>query len=846
MTLKRHKKFLLYVIILLLMDVISSHVFIPKAHASIPTTTPMSRLGTDEASLPHVDDDPNQWASKTAQFSGGLYVPKSINDSRSAWHSARTSNQQIIIGWDGEPYDYTPPAGYEVHSILRYPVYRMRTYDVQVEKSGCNGGMWTDNECNPYYFDGVAGEDNRWAKPPNIDSPYDWAYYPPTVTRYNPNLKMDMEYYRFRTAQIRKKNDDGLGAGGSVWHKYDYKIQPIKTTPPPTDPPPTNPPPVDGSSGCQQPKEVPPRYEYEMDVEVTRIDARTVDKGTQTDTDVYVKRRDFSSSRNQVKNEFQQYINETEAQKADCESKKAQYEAEKQKAESEKAQAESQKASAESAKATCEATPPDKDGKKPDCSKFTSDISTAQSKISEAEAKIAEFEAKIEDAETFIQLYEEYINKAKNELNYIQSNESSNHTVSPRVVLRHGNNVVSNINVTLSEGEGPKRYVFPKWNVPDDGTIMAQINENGPYNEFMYQPLQTRSEVSLGYNNRVGNVLYPSSQSNNWKSTPIYVASYASASCPPPNQYFQPSTVEGVVRTVNDNGNQREIKERITSTFSMLPRNEMRAGFGFEYRIQTVYQNFDTEPNPSNATGTKNTDSYFPTKVNYLPYVTGGAKTSFNKNGQPTTADEGYGVSMETSNPSVPRSETRTWNLPPVAIEEYSGNIFSIRNNDYINHPNRNPSENLLMNDKDGKPLNRWYVDFTQPDGEYQFKVRTYNAGVNHLNTCHTGKVMVKGSVIGDPNGNDDFIKRTVTPSNPFPGGIGWNWKGNESSIAGLNDWYNNWYEKPSEIPNSQYNKTFYLTIDKIQEIKNYNEQNNYEYELGNSIFKSVNIPNVR
>ncbi|MDA6082619.1 hypothetical protein OSJ97_24000, partial [Escherichia coli] len=130
----------------------------------------------------------------------------------------------IIIGWDGEPYDYTPPAGYEVHSILRYPVYRMRTYDVQVEKSGCNGGMWTDNECNPYYFDGVAGEDNRWAKPPNIDSPYDWAYYPPTVTRYNPNLKMDMEYYRFRTAQIRKKNDDGLGAGGSVWHKYDYKI----------------------------------------------------------------------------------------------------------------------------------------------------------------------------------------------------------------------------------------------------------------------------------------------------------------------------------------------------------------------------------------------------------------------------------------------------------------------------------------------------------------------------------------------------------------------------------------------------------------------------------------------
>lgn len=825
MKLKKRKIVSLFMLVLLL---VSNLEFIMPVtvQASIPTNTPMSKLGPTEESLPHVDTQLSIWTSQSAQFTGGLYIPKSINNSRANWHSSRTSNQQIIVGWDGEPYDYTPPNGWKVHSILQYPVYRMRTYDVQAEKSTCEGYPPESKQCHPYTFDGVAGEKNDWAKNPNIDSSQDWEYYD-DVRRDNDVLGIkNMLYYRWRTAQIRKKGDDGLGAGGSHWYKYDYKIEPIATTPPPTTPPP------DGESGCQQPKEVPPRYEYELDVEVTRIDARTVDKGTQTDTDVYVKRSDFSASRNQAKNEFQQYITETESMKSDCEAKKAQFEAEKKKAEADKAKAESDKAK-------CIATKPDADGNLPDCTGYDGQIATATQKIAESEAKKA-------DTEKFIALYQERINKAKTEQSYIQSNESSYATVTPTVYLKYGSSNVANITVSLSEGEGPKRYVFPKWNVPDDGVIMAQINENGPYNEFRYQPLQTRSEVSLGYNNRVGNVLYPSSQSNNWKSTPIYVASYASASCPPPNQHFQPSTVEGVVRTVNDNGNQRVIKERITSTFSMLPRSEMRAGFGFEYRIQTVYQNFDTEPNPSNATGTKNTDSYFPTKVNYLPYVTGGAKTSFNKNGQPTTADEGYGVSMDTSNPSVPRSETRTWNLPPVAIEEYSGNIFSIRNNDYINHPNRNPSENLLMNDKDGKPLNRWYVDFTQPDGEYQFKVRTYNAGVNHLNTCHTGKVMVKGSIIGDPNGNDDFIKRTVTPSNPFPGGIGWNWKGNESSIAGLNDWYNNWYEKPSEIPNSQYNKTFYLTIDKIEEIKSYNEQNNYEYELGNSIFKSVNIPNVR
>lgn len=587
----------------------------------------------------------------------------------------------------------------------------------------------------------------------------------------------------------------------------------------------------DGESGCQEPKEVPLRYEHELDVEVTRLDARTVDKNTNTITDVYVSRDNFSSSRNQAKQEFQTYITETEAMKTDCESKKAQYESQKAQAESEKSSAESELSSAQSALSSCQATPPDKDGNRPDCSSYSSAISSAQSKIAEAEAKIAEKEAQIADCERYIALYIEKIQKANEELQYINSNESKYSTVNPTVILRFNNSEVARITVSLSEGERSKRYQFPSWIVPDDGQIMAQINDIGPYNEFVYQPLQSRSEKSLGYNSRVGNVLYSNSSSNNWKDTPIYIATYATAACPNPAAFFSASTIESVVRTVNDGGNKREIKERVTSTFSKLPRSEMRAGFGFDYLIQTQYQNFDTEPDPATATGTKTVESYFPTLIDHLPYTRGGAKISINKNGQATYADEGYLVAQETPNPGVARNETRTWNLPPVAVEEFSGNTFSIRNNDYLYHPQRNYNENLLTTDQNNQPLTKWYVDFMQPDGYYEFKVRTYDAGVNHLNTCQSGRVLVQGSFIGDPNGNDDFVRRTISPNNPFPGGIGWNWIGHVNRLTNLQSWWNNAPNRDPYTAPSNYAACYILDEEAMKQVKAYNKRYGIEVD---------------
>lgn len=590
-------------------------------------------------------------------------------------------------------------------------------------------------------------------------------------------------------------------------------------------------PPVGGGEiiggSCSEPNpDVPKRYEHELDVEVSRIDARTVNLNANTETDVYVSRKSFASSRQAAKAEFDAYIAEINGLKTECEELIRTWEAEI--------------ADLESQKAECEATEPEEveDGEEapepPDCSGFDDDI--------------AQYEEQIADAETYIQKYNQLIGKAESELSYIRANESTYNVVSPSVYLKYNGSTVANLSVSLSEGQSMVRYTFPSWRVTEQGRdVMAQINESGPYQEFQYTNLQGRSAQSLGYHSSLGHVLYSNSSSNNWKDTTQYVATYAGPTCSVanPNDFFKDQTVEGIVRTVNDNGSKRNIKETLTSTFTKLPRTEMRAGHGFEYELTTVYQNHDTEPNPATASGTKNVESYFPTLVNHLPYVRGGAKPSFDLNGNTIPSggtDEGYRVTNETKQPNVPRNETKAWILPPVAVEQFSGNVFSVRNNDYLHHIERNPYEVLLTEDKQGKPFHRWYTNFTDPDGEYLFTVRTYDAGVNHLNTCHTGKVLIDGVIIGEGNGNDDYVKRAITPALPFPSGVGWNWTNQEYLLTDLSEWYFNWYPKPYDLPTNEYDAMFYLTPEIMKKINEYTTEHPNVIP-GQSIFDHIDIP---
>lgn len=238
------KRVILTLLILLVLEIVSPFVF--KENNYVQAATP-SHLGNKDASFNHFEDTPNGWARySNGNFMqiGGYFIRDDVNQLRANWHAVLGPDVELAtnggIGLDS-PTAYTPPAGYKIHSIASYAVYQMRTYLVQKEESGCQGGLPSDNKCNPYYFIGDAGEDNAWAKTPNISSASHWVNYKPDIMRFNPGRNKTMLYYQWRTAQIRKTGDTN-GANGTPWLKYDFKIVKDKpTTPPVTDPCVTNP-----------------------------------------------------------------------------------------------------------------------------------------------------------------------------------------------------------------------------------------------------------------------------------------------------------------------------------------------------------------------------------------------------------------------------------------------------------------------------------------------------------------------------------------------------------------------------------------------------------------------------
>lgn len=647
-----------------------------------------------------------------------------------------------------------------------------------------------------------------------------WENYDQDETKWPPYIDYDDGEYRGKLLRATQDLVEIIRKGGSCSSTSDagnqledvhvYRAQYKGTVQ--TDPLPVKPPTIVYGS-CDAPNSVPPRYEHELDVQLNRIDARTVNINSTTETDVYLKREDFSASRGAAKNEFSTYISQVSAAKSDCQSKIAQWQGQLSKMQSDLA--------------TCN------EQKRPNCYVFSDAINLYNSQIAQGQAMLP--------------VYDSHVSKAQQEQNYIHSNETTYQTITPTVLLRHDGVIVGTISLPLQEGR-IERKTFPSWTVKlQEKKIMAQINETGPYQEFRYSNLANRTPVSLGYNTSLGHLLAPNTASNNWKDTKQYVATYATAVCTP-NEYFQDQSITGVVRTVNDNGNRREILEEVTATFTKLPREQMRAGYGFEYDVTTVYKNHDTEPNPSNATGTEKSESNFSSMVNHLPFTRGGSSPQFALEGNTIPSggvDEGYRTGMETSSPSIARNETKVWQLPQVAVEEFSGNVFLMSNDDHVFHPERNMSENLLTTDKYGNSLNKWYTPFTEPDGDYIFTVRTYDAGVNHLNTCHNGKVFIEGTIIGDPEGNDDYVKRAITPANPFPAGVGWNWENDVKSLTDLSDWYFNWYPDPNTMPLDQYQKTFYLTPETLEDIRKYHRANP-GYKIGESVLDHVDIPSLK
>jgi hypothetical protein len=547
------------------------------------------------------------------------------------------------------------------------------------------------------------------------------------------------------------------------WHAMvsdnDYKIEAIMVKRASSDPPPSGG--GGGGGGSCGPSIIGGelRYQYELDLQVTRIEGETVESGSTTLTPVTVYRKDYSANREQVRNEI-------EADIARAESEKAQLEAELAQLENQKKQLESQLAKAQSDKAACQAQPPDKNGKKPDCSSFDSQISSLQAQIQAKQAEIDKKKCDIAKKDAEIAGFQK-------ELDDLQALEDQWRVVNTNVLLTFNGSQKGIQPVSLQEGETKTLYF--NWTLPSDGTVRGEIN---PYR-------------SLG----IDEVTY----SNNALSTPIYIATHATASCSP---IGGTSSVNGVVRTITvDGGSTTYLREYLTGQIVNQSRTSMRAGYGFSFEVRTTYRNEDPQ---SQAYGPTRTESYFPTLVNYLPYQRG---------------SEGFIVNMDLTQNSAtnpPRNETKTWSLPVTFVEEYSGNVFD---SNYASNPNHNPNENILNGGR------KWYVDFEQPDGDYNFRARSFNAGVNKLNVCMNGNVKIDGSFIGDPNGNDDFVWRHIDPNNPFPAGVGWNWNGKLSIIGNLKNWWNEWrYPDPDTTPSGWHLDTITLTPSKIQQIKEYNK----------------------
>lgn len=563
---------------------------------------------------------------------------------------------------------------------------------------------------------------------------------------------------------------------------------------------------------CGNPSTMPASYDYELDLLVTRIDARTADLNAQTDTDVYVERANFSANRGQAKADFTTYKAEITLLNTDCATLVTKWTSEKQ--------------TIEAAKVACEQALANGTGG--DCALFTSKIAEVTTLITNANKKIAEYTTALTNVAT--------------ELGNIQKAETANESVNPTVFLYTNGSTVSTLKVTLKEGES-KRLTMPKWKVTkQDQLLYAQINTDGAYQEFAYTDRAKGTKESRGFNKTLGNVLYPDKKSNNWKDVIQHVADYSTNACPPSGQYFEPQSIKSIVRAINDNGVKRDLYEELTVSFTKVPREKMRAGYGFDYQVQTKYVNHDNEPNPVGVTDTTTVESYFPTMVDHQPYTKGGAKQNFTLKGEYTTVDLGYRVPMKVKS-NV--NQIGEWILPPVAVENYSGNVFTMDNNDHQNHTARNVNDTLITTDSKGNALNKWYTNFTDPDGAYEFIVKTYNTGINHMSTCLTGVVQIEGVTVGDGSGdgNDDFVKRSITPTNPFPAGIGWNWNGNVSMLTNLTKWYNEWdVANPQNINTSAYEHTFYLTPETIRKINAYVKEHP-NIKLGEFVTQQLNIP---
>lgn len=397
------------------------------------------------------------------------------------------------------------------------------------------------------------------------------------------------------------------------------------------------------------------------------------------------------------------------------------------------------------------------------------------------EAQISTLECKIGVAEQEKAHYEQ-------ELQDLIDKENMYRVTNPDTNYLYNGAFIGSQNTSLTEGQSAILYTTLV--IDNDGTVSAEINYNLTYEETTY--------------------------GDNYRETPIYKATFAVSPCSAPNGT---STISGIVRTVSDKFQGNLVYwEHLTGTIQNLTDpDKIKAGYGFGYEVKVTYS---TEWAHAYTAPTELT-TYKPSMSTYQTYAFNNQKG-------------GFQVPMELTQGVISNA---IWELPIIYAEEFSGHLFE---DTFTTHPNRNPNDPLINGGR------KWYIPFDEPDGIYAYPIYSGYAGVNRLSLCLNGQVIVFGSALGDPDSNlanREFLLREVNPNTPFPGGIGVNWKGNETMLTSLSTWrWNNPYSNPDDVPRTANLHEFVLRRDNVQDIQAFNKNNGLFFERNYDFFNIYSV----
>lgn len=512
---------------------------------------------------------------------------------------------------------------------------------------------------------------------------------------------------------------------------------------------------------CKAPVLPADRYKYELDLVAQTIDAKVTDSNKTTTTKVSYKRNNYAAKREAAKQDIEDDIEYRKALKSQKE------------------------AELKTEKATYSQQEKDYAAASKDEDEDRANAIVAQMAVTLQ--KIANLECSIQTINVEIAHYEK-------EKNSIITKENATKSVTTTTQLKFDDDtILSTQSITLQESE--VKTLSYTWTLKNSGDVTGIINPNG-------ETFAGVAEKTL---------------KNNTITTEIRTATNETVEmCSP---LGETSTLQGLVRTVNDRTNgYTEYNESITTQVLMSEKDRTRkAGYGFDYQLETIYENEDPE---STATGVKTSRSYFPVLTDYLPYV---KKSS--KYGELWLS--GYEIGLLPYTPTL-------WSLPNSYVETFSGNVFESMTSTNVN---RNPNDKLIAGGT------KFYIPFNYPNRTLTFDTIALDAGVNHMNTCVTADVNVSGSALNDKDHNDDFYSRSLSPTNPFPNGIGWNFNTPSTRSlfdSSLNNWYSNFgYNGKNKYP---YDYSFKLTQETISKIQAYNRTHPY-IKKGESVLDSVAIP---